>query len=264
MSLAGALRGRTPRVLLRVLVLLGVGVLAVSWYAHATRDYVEVRVRAENVAWRVLINCVPVGSQSAVEETFDLGWLRPQDVVSVEFRSKRRLDGTLRKGNFKAERSIDRGKWVKLKVLGTGGRSVELPPNYKRAFMAGGTDLGENEGCGSPPQWAFARDRLGQMQRPATRRDAPAFDVATVVRPWLLWGIAVIAVVMFALAYFGRDRLPVPLRRVVDGTLAVSLALATVHIALAAAASLAIVAAAWQEHRQHRRSAAVDSDTRDG
>jgi hypothetical protein len=34
----------------------------------------------------------------------------------------------------------------------------------------------------------------------------------------------------------------------VEGTLAVPLALATVHVALAVAASVAIVAAAWYEH----------------
>jgi hypothetical protein len=121
--------GRAARVLLRALILLGIGVLLVPWYAHATRDYLEVRVRAENVRWSVLVNCVKFVSQPGVDETLDLGWLRPQDVVSVEFTSDPpRSDGTVREGYFQVERRLNRGNWETLKALGTSGASVEPPP----------------------------------------------------------------------------------------------------------------------------------------
>jgi len=246
--------------LLRALILLGLGAVVVSWYAHATRAYVEVRVTSEHVDSSVLINCVPFVSQPGVEETFDLGWLRPQNVVSIEFLSGARSDGTLRKGYFQVERRIDHGKWQTLKVFGTSGLSVDLPPYYKRAFIADGTNLGEREGCTSPPLWGFARSQLKRTQTPATRRDALAFDVATSVGPWLLRAMALIAAIVFGLAYFGRERLAVPARRVVEGALAVPLALATFHVALAIAASAAVVAAAWYEHSRGGGAGAVGGD----
>jgi hypothetical protein len=126
-----ALRSRAARVLLHALILLGIGVLVVSWFAHATRDYVEVRIRAENVKWGVFVNCAKFASQPDVEQTFDLGWLKPQDIVSIEFLSQTRHDGTVRKGYFLAQRRVNGETWETLKSLGSSGASVEPPPIYR-------------------------------------------------------------------------------------------------------------------------------------
>jgi hypothetical protein len=124
--------------------------------------------------------------------------------------------------------------------------------------MADGTNLGEREGCTSWPQWAFASSQLRRTLNPATRRDPPhpatrrdalAFDVATGLRPWLVWALAVIAAGAFALAHFGRERLTGPVRRVLESSLAVPVLLATVNVKLAVASGAAILIAAWYEHR---------------
>ena len=245
-----AVRSRAGRALLHALILLGIGVFVVSWFAHATRDYVEVRVRAESVDWGAFVNCAKFASQPDVEQTFDLGWLKPQDIVSIEFRSQPRDDGTLRKGYFLAQRRVNGGTWETLKRLGSSGASVELPPFDSTAFIAGGSNLGKSGGCVTPPYWAFAASQLGRHVRPAARRDAVVFDIARAVGPWLLRAIAGIAAVALGLAYFARDRLALPARRVVESALVVPLALATVHLWLAVAASAAILLAAWHEHQR--------------
>jgi hypothetical protein len=129
------------RVLLRPLLILGACAFVVSWYSHATREYVEIRVKAEHVNAGVLVDCVGFASeQTGVEDTVDLGWLKPQDIVSIEFTRELRDDVPLGKvtSRFSADSTTGAGRRLRHQELAD-ARSTFLPSTERPFSPAGPT-----------------------------------------------------------------------------------------------------------------------------
>ena len=168
--------------------------VAVSLYAHATHHRVSVRITFGDVIVRASLNCRLVAEYAQAGQSVkivELGWLRPQDIVSVEVTSLQTS------GHVRIERRVDGGGWKTLKRSGSLGNSTDFPALQlviASTFLAEGTSLGAKDPFLTPAQ------QLGSLHRnglPSCRRDpiwdfapAPADPATTRVRPNRLYDIA--------------------------------------------------------------------------
>lgn len=194
---------------LLALAVVELAAIAVSSYANATRRHVEIGVASGDVIVRVYLNCQLVrgyDSRTLGVERVDLGWLRPDDIVSTEIFS------TGGSGYFKVTRRIDAGRMVTLGQRGRRGRGAELPHHQlvlRRAFLATGASLDAIEGdapsCAIPPRWAFAPP-AGTDPGASPGRPSVAYDIAGDLRPAGAWLLGAIGLTAFLFAIFaGRE-----------------------------------------------------------
>jgi hypothetical protein len=94
-----------------VIAIVELAAVAVSSYVRATHERVEIDVSAGFVIVRVYLNCQLVRGYEGHRTAgiVDLGWLRPEDIVSIEVLSTRTS------GYFRISRRLDHGRWQTLK-----------------------------------------------------------------------------------------------------------------------------------------------------
>src|SRR4051812_38669435 len=110
--------------LLLILLLGAVGALYLSDRVEASTDRVKVQVMFGHIIVRVFLNCQLVSSysqQSAGPEVLDLGYLRPDDRVSMEVFTEQET------GYFTLRRSINGSEWQTLKTAGSPGKGAPYP-----------------------------------------------------------------------------------------------------------------------------------------
>lgn len=187
-----------------MIVVVEFSAIAISSYARSTHRQVQVGVDVSDVIARVWLNCRLVhGYPSSPEDpaVLDLGWLRPEDVVSIEVMS------TQTSGDYRISRRLgDRG-WQTLAQAGRRGDAADfqhLRPVLRTAFLAAGPILyvsrypfkgdpvfGDPPSCGFEPSWAFA-PAAGTKPGTTPGRPNAAFDIASSVATTLAWILAII------------------------------------------------------------------------
>jgi len=237
-------RKRLVTVTVLVIAIVELGAVALSSYARATHERVEIDVSAGFVVVRVYLNCQLVRGHEGrrIADVVDLGWLRPEDVVSIEIMSTRTS------GYFRISRRLDHGRWQTLKQRGSLGHAAKFlhqSPVLRTAFLAAGTSLDVMHGvapsCGFVPAvWLFGPP-LGVDLGTTPGRPNVAYDVASNVAsalPWMLGMVGAIAL-CFAFVVGGEQsnwsRALTATLAVTELVLAVLLSLGTVDVPVALA-----------------------------
>ena len=174
--LSAWLRGHNARLvaLLVAAAVVALSAVALSWYAHATHHRVRVHITHGDVIVRAYLNCQLVrqyAQQGQSIADLDLGWLRPQDIVSVEVTS------TQTSGHVRISRRIDGARWETLKWAGSVGHTADFPPEqlvFTTTFLGDGTPLGAEDPLHKPAQQASSPHRQGT----ASCRLDPIWDFA--------------------------------------------------------------------------------------
>lgn len=241
-------RKRLVTVTVLVIAIGELGAVALSSYARATHERVEINVSAGFMVVRVYLNCQLVrGDEGRIADVVDLGWLRPEDVVSIE------LTSTQTSGYFRISRRLNHGRWQTLTQRGSLGHAADFPhqtPVVNTAFLAAGTSLdvmdadgthGVAPSCGAEsPLWLFGPP-LGVDLGTTPGRPNVAYDVASNVAsalPWMLGMVGAIAL-CFAFVVGGKQsnwsRALTATLAVTQLVLAVLLSLGTVDVPVALA-----------------------------
>jgi hypothetical protein len=213
--LSGGLRRHNKRVaaVLVAIAIVALSAVALSSYAHATHHRVSVRITLGDVIVRAYLNCRLLGEYAQPGpsiKTVDLGWLRPQDIVSVEVTSLRTS------GHVLIERRVDGGDWETLKQSGSLGYATDFPPLQlviTKTFLAAGTSLGAEDPLDTPAQQlaSLHRDGLPSCRLdpiwdfgpapadPATTRGRPnrVYDIADTISTRLPWALAIVGIIAF-------------------------------------------------------------------
>lgn len=206
--------------------------LLLAHEAHASRTHIRVKLSAQNAIVQVFVECrlaYVFRGERVSHETVDLGWLKKEDTLTFQVRSRKHVASYAL--------AYERGsEAIALTERGSLGQLVQIPESravFQDSWSVGGRRLGQFGCQEDAAHLAFASPTASNWHEPSAKRYELVTSLADVV-PWVLASLGGLGLIFVALA--GR----------IDGVrskqrTAIQVLLALGELAVAVLASIATV-----------------------
>lgn len=181
-----------------LLVLIAEGaLLLLAHEAHASRTHIRVKFSAQNAIIQVLVECrlaYAFRGERVSEKTVDLGWLKKEDTLTFQVRSRKHVASYAL--------AYERGsEATELTARGSLGQLVQVPESravFVDSWSVGGRHLGQIGCQEDAAHLAFASPTASNWHEPSAKRYEFVTSLSDVV-PWVLASIGGLGLIAVAL-----------------------------------------------------------------